>query len=122
MYEFLLRMTMNIFMDITIKSPWDATDRYMICHKVKQTYKSVAPKEPGIVGVIDTRDKNKFIKIGVTHSWNVQQGCMAQWMGPDYSSRILYNDFRNGNYCAVIYNFVMQKEEKVLPMAAYDVC
>ena len=108
-------------MDITIKSPWDATDRYMICHKVKQTYKSVAPKEPGIVGVIDTRDKNKFIKIGVTHSWNVQQGCMAQWMGPDYSSRILYNDFRNGNYCAVIYNFVMQKEEKVLPMAAYDV-
>lgn len=102
------------------KSPWDVADRYMICIQVKQAYKSVAPKDPGIVGVIDTQNGN-FIKIGVTHSWNVQQGCMAQWMGPDYSSRILYNDFRDGHYCAVIYNFVEHREEKVLPMAAYDV-
>lgn len=103
------------------KSPWDASDRYIICIKVKQTYKSVAPKEFGVVGVIDTKDNNKFIKIGVTHSWNVQQGCMAQWMGPDFKSKILYNDFRNGHYCAVIYNFKEKREEKLLPMAAYDV-
>lgn len=103
------------------KSPWDATDRYMICLKVKQAYKSVAPREAGIVGVIDTKDQNKFYKIASTHSWNVQQGCMAQWMGPDYKSRILYNDFREGHYCAVIYDFKNKKEEKVLPMAAYDV-
>ena len=56
------------------KSPWDITNRFMICLKVRQAYKSVAPKETGIVGVIDTSDGNKFIKIGVTHSWNVQQG------------------------------------------------
>ena len=103
------------------KSPWDATDHYMICIKVKQAYKSVAPNEPGVVGVIDTQDGNKFKKIAITHSWNVQQGCMAQWMGPDYRSRILYNDFRDGHFCAVIYNFQTKKEEKVLPMAAYDV-
>ena len=83
------------------KSPWDATDRYMICIKVKQAYKSVAPKEPGVVGVIDTQDQNKFIKIGVTHSWNVQQSCMAQWMGPDFETKIIYNDFRDGKYCSV---------------------
>jgi len=103
------------------KSPWDATDRYMICIKVKNAHKSVEPKEPGVVGVIDTQERNKFKKIGISHSWNVQQSCMAQWMGPDYKSRILYNDFRDGNYCAIIYNFLTKKEEKVLPMAAYDV-
>lgn len=103
------------------KSPWDSSDRYMICLQVKQTYKSVAPKEPGVLGVIDTQDGNKFKKIGISHSWNVQQSCMAQWMGPDYSSKIIYNDFRNGHYCSVIYNFIEKKEEKVLPMAAYDV-
>lgn len=103
------------------KSPWDATDRYMICIKVKQAYKSVAPKEPGVVGVLDTKDNNKFIKIGITHSWNVQQSCMAQWLGPDFATRILYNDFRDGHYCAVIYNFKERKEERVLPMAAYAV-
>lgn len=103
------------------KSPWDVTDRYMLCLKVKQAYKSVAPKDPGIIGVIDTQDNNKFKKIGITHSWNVQQGCMAQWMGPDYHSKIIYNDFRDGKYCSVIYDFKTKKEEKVLPMAAYEV-
>lgn len=103
------------------KSPWDASDRYMICVKVKRAYKSVAPKEPGVVGVIDTKNGNKFHKIGITHSWNVQQSCMAQWMGPDFKSRIIYNDFRSGRYCSVIYNLMEKKEEKVLPMAAYDV-
>ncbi len=62
------------------KSPWDSTDRYMICIRVKQTYKSVAPKEPGMVCLIDTVNNNKLIEIGTTRSWNVQQGCMAQWM------------------------------------------
>ena len=103
------------------KSPWDATDRYMICIKVKQAYKSVAPKEPGIVGVIDTKKDNNFQQIGTTHSWNVQQSCMAQWMGPDFKTRIIYNDFRNGSYCSVIYNWAEKCEEKVLPLPVYDV-
>lgn len=103
------------------KSPWDITDRYMIAVKVKQAYKSVAPKELGKVGVIDTQDNNKYIEIGTTHSWNVQQSCMAQWMGPDFGTRIIYNDCRDGKYCSIIYNFKEKKEEKVLPMAMYDV-
>lgn len=103
------------------KSPWDATDRYMICIKAKQAYKSVAPKEPAIVGVIDTHGNNKFIQIGVTHSWNVQQSCMAQWVGPDFGTKIIYNDFRNGKYCSVIYNWENKTEERVLPLPVYDV-
>lgn len=103
------------------KSPWDITDRYMIAVKVKQAYKSVAPKELGKVGVIDTKINNKYIEIGTTHSWNVQQSCMAQWMGPDFGTKIIYNDCRNGKYCSVIYNFKERKEEKVLPMAMYDI-
>lgn len=103
------------------KSPWDITDRYMICMKVKQTFKSVSPVETGIVGLIDTKNNNKFWKIGVTHAWNVQQGCMAQWMGPDFKSRIIYNDFRNGQYCSVIYNFENKVEEAELPLPVYDV-
>lgn len=103
------------------KSPWDATDRYMICIKVKQAFKTVAPKEPAIVGVIDTKEENRFIQIGMTHSWNVQQGCMAQWLGPDFATRIIYNDFREGKYCSVIYNFENKIEEKILPLPVYDV-
>lgn len=103
------------------KSPWDSMDRYMIAIKVKQAYKSVAPKEPGVVGLIDTENGNKFYKIGTTHAWNVQQSCMAQWMGPDFKSRIIYNDFRNGKYCSVIYSLKTRSEEKILPLPVYDV-
>lgn len=103
------------------KSPWDATDRYMLCVRVQQAYKSVAPKEPGTVCLIDTKDGNKIIEIGATHSWNVQQSCMAQWMGPDFKSRIIYNDFRAGKYCSVLYNAEKMQEEKVLPLPVYDV-
>ncbi|MCD8158158.1 MAG: hypothetical protein LUD77_04475 [Clostridiales bacterium] len=102
------------------KFPWDISDRYMIALKVKQTYKSVAPKEPGTVVVIDVNNK-KVYKIGTTNSWNVQQGCMAQWLGPDFKSRIIYNDFRDGKYCSVIYSLKNKKEEKVLPIPVYDV-
>ena len=103
------------------KSPWDAADRYMICVRVQQAYKSVAPKEPGTVCLIDTAEGNKLIEIGTTHSWNVQQSCMAQWMGPDFKSRIIYNDFRDGHYCSVIFNVENMTEEKVMPLPVYDV-
>lgn len=103
------------------RSPWDATDRYIISLRVKQAYKTVAPKEPGTLVLIDTLNENKIYRIGNVHAWNVQQGCMAQWMGPDFKSRIIYNDFRNGNYCSVIYSLDTKKEEKVLSMPVYDV-
>ena len=103
------------------KSPWDSDDRYMICVRVQQAYKSVAPKEPGTVCLVDTAENNRLIEIGTTHSWNVQQSCMAQWLGPDYKSHIIYNDFRNGAYCSVIFNVDNMKEEKVLPIPVYDV-
>lgn len=103
------------------KSPWDADDRYMIALKVKKAYKAVAPGESGCVVLIDTWNENKVYKIGMTQSWNVQQGCRAQWMGPDFKSRIIYNDFREGKYCSVIYNWELKKEEKVLMLPVYDV-
>ncbi|GEM_PF-123464 len=103
------------------KSPWDASDRYMIALKVKQSYKSVAPKEEGTLVIFDTQNNNSIYRIGVTHAWNVQQGCMAQWMGPDFKSRIIYNDFRDGKYCSVICSLITMKEEKILPLPVYDV-
>lgn len=103
------------------KSPWDAQDRYMIALKVKQAYKSVAPKESGELVLIDTKNGNQATTFAATHSWNVQQGCMAQWMGPDFGTRIIYNDFREGTYCSVVYNVKARKEERVYSVPVYDV-
>lgn len=106
------------------KSPWDATDRYMLCLKANDTWSDVSPKEKADILLIDTEkmetDSERVKKLGETRAWNVQQSCMLQWLGPDYKSKILYNDFRDGKYCSIILT-LSTMEEKVIPTAVYTV-
>lgn len=106
------------------KSPWDITDRYMLCLRADDTWSDVSPKEPAYILLIDTSlpdgDKNRVKKLATTHSWNVQQSCMLQWLGPDFSSRILFNDYRDGKYVSVILTLATG-EEKVIPAPVYTV-
>ncbi|MBQ9019157.1 MAG: hypothetical protein IJ097_02445 [Bacilli bacterium] len=103
------------------KSPWDITDRYMIALQVKNAHKVPDSIEEAKVVVFDTQNENKMEIIGTTHCWNTQQGCMAQWLAPDFKSKIIYNDFRNNKYVSVVYNFISRKEEKVYDMPIYDI-
>lgn len=103
------------------KSPWDITDRYMISLKVKNAYKVPDSCEEAEIVVFDTLNENRVEIIGTTHCWNSQQGCMAQWLAPDFKFKIIYNDCRNGKYVSVVYNFKTKKEEKVYDMPIYDV-
>lgn len=102
------------------KSPWDATGRYMLCMKAEDTWSDVSPKQSAEIILIDVQNDNTASVIAKTHSWNVQMGCMLQWLGPDYSSRILYNDFQDGKYVSVILTLAT-KEEKVIPFPVYSV-
>lgn len=102
------------------KSPWDKSNRYMLCLRVNNTYKSVAPSDEAEIVIFDTENENSYEVIAKTKAWNVQQGCMLQWLGPNYDEKIIYNDFRNGKYCSVILN-IRTKEEKVIEMPVYSV-
>ena len=102
------------------KSPWNINERYILCLKVKETHKNVAPEEPADIILIDTQNNYKYEKINRTNAWNVQQGCMLQWLGPDFDEEIIFNDYRNGDYCSVIYN-INTKEERIINKPVYDV-
>lgn len=106
------------------KSPWDATDRYMLCMRANDTWSDVSPREKADILLIDTQksenDPERVKKIAETRAWNVQQSCMLQWLGPDFSSRVLYNDFRNGKYVSIILALDIM-EEKVIPAPVYSV-
>lgn len=106
------------------KSPWDMSDRYMLCMKANDTWSDVSPREKADILLIDTSkpdtDKDRVRKIAETKAWNVQQACMLQWLGPDFSSKILYNDYREGKYVSVILTLETM-EEKVIPAAVYSV-
>ena len=102
------------------KCPWDITGRYMLCMCAKNTWSEPDPIGVADILLIDTGNGNRVKKIASTHSWNVQQGCMAQWLGPDFKSKILYNDMREGKYCSVVLD-VEAGKERILLMPAYTV-
>lgn len=106
------------------KSPWDASDRYMLCLRAKDTWSDVSPKEKADIILIDTSlpedDKNRVRKIAETSAWNVQQSCMLQWLGLDFSSRILFNDYRDGKYVSVIKE-IETGEERIISAPVYTV-
>ena len=102
------------------KSPWDATERYMLCIKATDTWSEPDPLGEADIILIDTLDNNKVRKLATTHTWNVQQGCMAQWLGPSYEKEIIYNDLRDGKYCSVVLNIETMKE-RILPIPVYTV-
>lgn len=102
------------------KSPWDASGRYMLCNRAKNAWTNPDNDQEAQLVLLDTQRDNAVKVIAATHSWNVQQGCMLQWLGPDFREKVIYNDFRNGAFCAVILN-VWTGEEKVLPVPVYSV-
>lgn len=106
------------------KSPWDVTDRYMLCMRAKDTWSDVSPKETADILLIDTdkkeNDPKRVKKIAETRAWNVQQACMLQWLGPDYSSKILYNDYREGRYVSVILS-IEDNKERIIRAPVYSV-
>lgn len=106
------------------KSPEDATGRYVLCLKADDTWSDVAPASPAQILLIDTSlpddDLSRVRVLATTRTWNVQQGCMMQWLGPYYDRKIIYNDFRDGNYVSVILD-VFSGAERVLAMPVYSV-
>lgn len=106
------------------KSPWDITDRYMLCLRTKDTWSVASPKEKADILLIDTEkaenDSERIKKIAETKAWNVQQACMLQWLGPDYGSKIIYNDYRNDRYVSVILTLPTM-EERIINAPVYTV-
>lgn len=106
------------------KTPWDISERYILCLRTRNTYKNVAPHEKADIVIIDTsmpiNSKKRVKVVAETSAWNVQQGCMLQWLGPDYSSKIIYNDFQNGKFCSIILSLTTNSS-KILDAPVYSV-
>ena len=105
------------------KSPENADGRYVLCLKANDTWTSAAPAEEAEILLIDLSVKDgepgRIRSVAKTHAWNVQQGCMMQWLGPEYDRRIIYNDFREGHLCSVILDIVTM-EQTVLCAPVYS--
>lgn len=101
------------------KSPWSKDQKYMIYLAPENAGKEYVSQKSTPIILYDRMSGEETI-LARTHVWNSQQGCMLQWLGPDFSSRILFNDFREGRYCSVVYN-LENGTETVLQRPVYTV-
>jgi len=55
-----------------------------------------------IIGYFDINKNEKFVEVSTTKSFNWQQGCMLQWVGPEFNNTIIFNDYLNGKFVSII--------------------
>lgn len=101
------------------KCPWNGDEDKIIYLQVSDAYKDAAPKKEAKIIIKDLKTNEEKV-IASTKAWNVQQGCMLQWLGPDYNSKILYNDFIDNELKTVILN-IQTNEKRIIDFPVYTI-
>ena len=96
------------------KCPWSEDGRFLLALRVSDASREADSTEPAEIVRIDLDSRNSET-LATTRTWNVQQGCMLQWLS---ASEILYNDLRDGRYVSVILN-IDTRSERILPLPVY---
>ncbi len=65
------------------KSPFDFNNQKLLAMKVRFMGRMPDKEDVLEIGCFDWQNNNNFIKLAETKTWNWQQGCMLQWVGPD---------------------------------------
>ena len=91
---------------------WSPDNRYALV--LETDIKDKLPDgKPATLGVVDTEDGNRFIPFTTTRCWNFQEAAMAFWL-PWAKDTVVFNDVRDGKFCAVVMNW-KTKAERVIP-------
>jgi hypothetical protein len=101
------------------KLQFDPSGRYVLGMEVGFEHRSPRPEDTIRIGMVDTRDGDRWIDLGETHSWCWQQGCMLQWL-PGSKSRVIFNDRLEGRFVSHILD-VHSGKKRTLPTPIYAV-
>ena len=89
--------------------PFDKKSERHLAHRVSFADRIPEVGDIAEVGYITIKDK-VFHKVAETNAWNFQQGALLQWYDEE---NIIYNDFRDNKFCAIIKN-VNDGNEKII--------
>jgi hypothetical protein len=117
--RFASRPQSSAFFGYYDKSPIDARGKRLLAHQVPFDGREIRADDVADVGYFDL-DGGTWHSVGQTHAFNWQQGSMLQWLGPDFSSQIIYNDRREDRFVSVIVD-ISTGDRKVIPYPIYAV-
>lgn len=80
------------------KNPWNERSTHILALRVRNSCVYPDSTEAAEIVAIAIADRS-MAKIASTVSWNVQQGCMAQWLDDEH---VIFNDFREHKYVCIV--------------------
>lgn len=101
------------------KSPLNAIGSRLLAHRVAFDGRDVEDNDVAVVGYFDTAD-GSFIEVAETLAWNWQQGAQLQWLPPEYSERLIYNDIEDDRFVSRIHD-LGSGETRTIPYPVYMV-
>ena len=99
------------------KLQFDPTGRYMLGMEVDFEHRSPTENDVIKIGMIDLKDKDRWIELGKSRAWCWQQGCMLQWR-PKSSREILWNDRQGSRFVCRVMD-VKTGKKRTIPHAVY---
>lgn len=80
-------------------SPLDREGRRLLAHRTDFDGRAIESGDVAEIGWFDLED-GSWHGLGKTGAFNWQQGAMLQWLGPDFASRVIFNDVEDGHFVA----------------------
>lgn len=81
--------------------PYNSDETLHLTHKTDFRNRLQNRNDTAEIGFIDVKT-SKYEKLAETRAWNFQQGAMLQWNPKAADREIIYNDFKDGQFCGVI--------------------
>ncbi|MFO8068221.1 MAG: hypothetical protein R6U11_11635, partial [Bacteroidales bacterium] len=101
-------------------SPMNKDGNKLLAHKASFEGRMPYANDTVEIGYFNLEKNNKWHVLGRSNAFNWQQGAMLQWLGPDFNSKVIFNDVESGRFVARIVN-VATNEMKTIPHAVYGI-
>lgn len=98
------------------KSPENSKGLVLFCQTAHPTSKKPSSKDAISIMTYDPITKTTK-HIAESRAYNWQQGCRALWLNDDI---IAYNDFRDNNYCSILFSTKQNKEIQTINYPIQD--
>jgi hypothetical protein len=110
----------NFFFGYYNYSPVNSSGTKLLAHKANFEGRMPNATDSVEIGFFDLEKNNQWHALGRSKAFNWQQGAMLQWLGPDFNSRIIFNDVEKERFVSRIVN-VDSKETRTIPQAVYGI-
>jgi hypothetical protein len=100
------------------KLEFDPSNRYVLSNEVAFEHRTPKADDVIRIGMVDTHDNDKWIRLGDSRAWGWQQSCMLQWR-PKSESEVVWNDRQEGQHVCRVLD-IKTKELRTLPRPIYS--